>query len=45
MGAPEIVIEIFAKNNIKITIDEAKNLLELLNFLVNLSVDQIVTNS
>jgi len=42
MVAPEIAIEIFAKNNIKITVDEAKNLLELLYFLVNLSVDQYV---
>jgi hypothetical protein len=42
MIAPEIAIEILAKNNIKITVDEAKNLLELLYFLVNLSVDQYV---
>jgi hypothetical protein len=43
MIAPEVAMEILAKNNIKITVEEAKNLLEMLYFLVNLSVDQYVT--
>lgn len=42
MIKPEKAIEILAKNNVVLTIDEAKNLLELLYFLANLSVDQYV---
>ncbi|WP_304066829.1 hypothetical protein [Pedobacter glucosidilyticus] len=40
---PEIVIEILKKNGIIITIEEAKNILETMDFLVNLSIDQLVT--
>ena len=43
MIKPKIAVEILAKNNIKISIEEAKKILELLYFLVNLSVGQIVT--
>jgi hypothetical protein len=39
----EIVIEILKKNGIIITIEEAKNILETMDFLVNLSIDQLVT--
>ncbi|RKR81847.1 hypothetical protein BDD43_2007 [Mucilaginibacter gracilis] len=39
---PEIAVQILAKNGIKVNVDEAKNILELLFFLVNLSVDQLV---
>lgn len=42
MIKPEIVIEILAKNGIHVSIEEAKNILELLYFLVNLSIDQYV---
>lgn len=42
MIKPEIVIEILAKNGIHVGIEEAKNILELLYFLVNLSIDQYV---
>lgn len=43
MIAPEVAVELLAKNGVKISIEEAKNVLELLYFLVNLSVDQMVT--
>lgn len=39
---PEIAVQILAKNDIIVNIEEAKNILELLFFLVNLSVDQLV---
>lgn len=40
---PEIVIEILEKNGIIVTIEEAKNILETMEFMVNLSIDQLVT--
>jgi hypothetical protein len=43
MIKPEIAVEMLAKNGIKVDIEEAKNILELLYFLVNLSVDQYVS--
>ena len=39
---PETAVKILAKNGINVTVEQAKNILELLIFLVNLSVDQIV---
>lgn len=39
---PEMAVQILAKNGIQISLADAKNVLELLIFLVNLSVDQIV---
>lgn len=39
---PEIAAKILAKNGIQVSIEQAKNILELLIFLVNLSVDQII---
>ncbi|WP_169304435.1 hypothetical protein [Pedobacter frigoris] len=42
MIKPEIAIEILAKNGIIVTREEAKKVLELLYFLVKLSVNQIV---
>lgn len=42
MLKPEIAIEILAKNGVKISIEEAKKVLELLNFLVKLSVNQLI---
>jgi len=39
---PEKALEILKKNGINVTLDEAKNILELLIFLVNLSIDQLV---
>ncbi|WP_461791508.1 hypothetical protein [Pedobacter sp.] len=44
MIKPETAIEILAKNSIKIDREEAKKVLELLYFLVKLSVNQIVDN-
>ncbi|MES2458859.1 MAG: hypothetical protein V4594_25135 [Bacteroidota bacterium] len=43
MIKPDIAVELLAKNGIIVTIEEAKNILELLYFLVNLSVDQYIT--
>lgn len=40
---PEVVIEILEKNGIIITLEEARNILETMEFLVNLSIDQLVT--
>jgi len=34
--------KVLAKNGIEVNLDEAKNILELLIILVNLSVDQIL---
>jgi len=39
---PEAAVKILAKNGIHVSVEQAKNILELLIFLVNLSVDQIV---
>lgn len=43
MIKPEVAVEILAKNGINISIEDSKKVLELLYFLVNLSVDQLVT--
>jgi len=43
MIKPEIAIDMLAKNGITVDREEAKKVLELLYFLVNLSVDQMVT--
>lgn len=40
----EIAIEILAKNGVKMDREEAKKVLELLYFLVKLSVNKIVDN-
>lgn len=42
MIKPEIAVEILAKNGIKVNEEEAKKVLEILYFLVKLSVDQYV---
>ncbi|SFH33065.1 hypothetical protein SAMN04489864_1097 [Pedobacter insulae] len=42
MIKPETAIEMLAKNGIKMDREEAKKVLELLYFLVKLSVNQIV---
>ncbi|EDM37051.1 hypothetical protein PBAL39_04613 [Pedobacter sp. BAL39] len=42
MIKPEIAIEILAKNGVKMDREEAKKVLEILYFLVKLSVNQIV---
>ncbi|WP_156088729.1 hypothetical protein [Mucilaginibacter pedocola] len=42
MLAPEVAVQLLARNGINISADEAKKVLELLYFLVNLSIDQIV---
>ena len=39
---PEMAQKILAKNGIEVDLEEAKNILELLIFLVNLSMDQIL---
>ena len=44
MIKPEIAIDILAKNGIILNREQAKNVLELLYFLVKLSVNQIVDN-
>jgi len=45
MIKPEVAVEMLAKNGIKISTEDAKKVLELLYFLVKLSVNQIVNNS
>lgn len=44
MIKPETAIDILAKNGIILNREEAKKILELLYFLVKLSVNQIVDN-
>lgn len=44
MIKPETAVEILAKNGIILNREEAKKVLELLYFLVKLSVNQIVDN-
>ena len=44
MIKPETAINILAKNGIILNREEAKNVLELLYYLVKLSVNQIVDN-
>ncbi|ETZ19241.1 hypothetical protein [Pedobacter sp. V48] len=39
---PEMAQKILAKNGVEVSLDEAKNILELLIFLVNLSMDQLL---
>lgn len=39
---PETTQRILKKHGIEVTLDEAKNILDFLFFLTNLSVDQIV---
>lgn len=40
---PEIAVEILKNNGIVVTIEEAKNILEVVFLLANLSIDQLVT--
>lgn len=42
MIKPETAIKILAKNGIEASLEDSKKILELLIFLVNLSVDQIL---
>ncbi|WP_165500333.1 hypothetical protein [Pedobacter psychroterrae] len=39
---PEMAQKILAKNGVEVSVEEAKNVLELLTFLVNLSMDQLL---
>jgi len=39
---PEAAQKILAKNGVEVSLEDAKNVLELLTFLVNLSMDQIL---
>ncbi|MNY74111.1 hypothetical protein D3C86_2130610 [compost metagenome] len=39
---PEMAQRLLAKNGIEVSLEEAKNVLELLIFLVNLSMDQLL---
>lgn len=45
MIKPEIAMELLAKNGIIVDKEEAKKILELLYFLVKLSVNQLVNNN
>ncbi|WP_199561018.1 hypothetical protein [Mucilaginibacter hurinus] len=37
---PEMAVKILAENGMQVTVDQAKNILELLYFLAKLEVDQ-----
>jgi len=39
---PKMAQKILAKNGVELSLEEAKNVLELLIFLVNLSMDQLL---
>lgn len=39
---PEMAQKLLAKNGVEVSLEEAKNVLELLTFLVNLSMDQVL---
>lgn len=39
---PETAQKILAKNGVEVSLEEAKNVLELLTFLVNLCLDQLL---
>lgn len=40
---PEIAVEVLKNNGILVSIEEAKNILEVMYFFANLSIDQLVT--
>jgi uncharacterized protein YneF (UPF0154 family) len=39
---PEMAQKVLASNGVKVSLEEAKKVLELLTFLVNLSMDQLL---